>query len=294
MIISWSWFWCLIRNASSASIEIKIIMACWCDTRCRIHEYAYNDLDSSTHNDVKNILVSDYKEIRKYSQVSGSLCQYLRISRVSHNMGKSDNLSICQLYSDDARFVKFINWTGKTVILVSRCWRQGRCYWSAGVIIRNSDTFVWRFLGESALVHQDYFYLMPDPYHCARHSRFEWFVDYLDSDSSEEHFTLNSQEGPFLLSSLPSMSRGDSIDVVIRRKDKTVSTLENLCECELSSVTQEQPGVSLLPRLISLELKMMKRKFDQVNNCKLNPCSMCNEIHLFNLRLTKHENFFVL
>lgn len=41
------------------------------------------------------------------------------------------------------------------------------------------------FIGQSALIYEDYFLLMPEPYLTARDQRFEWLVDYLDNDHED-------------------------------------------------------------------------------------------------------------
>ena len=81
--------------------------------------------------------------------------------------------------------------------------------WSAGIVIGNGDTFIWKFLGdenfqnlqsfitppylpalntchvflflgESASVFQDYFLMMPDSYLTSYQNSFQWIADYVD------------------------------------------------------------------------------------------------------------------
>ena len=89
--------------------------------------------------------------------------------------------SLCSLYAEDGRYVKFSNKTGRSVILSGRLWKPsglgikitensfvfqtieqvnyldggkklnfdsvGKICWTASVVIQNKDSFTWNFLG---------------------------------------------------------------------------------------------------------------------------------------------------
>jgi len=209
---------------------------------------------------------------------------------------EKDRISLCSLYGTDGRFVKFLNMTGRTIVLSSRLRRPitGKCLWSAGIVIPNGESFTWKFLGESATIFEDYFLVMPEPYLAARQQGLAWVAEYLDQAWLQDPGggpTFDTREGPLLLSSLPYLHHGDTVSVVIRRTDKSAPSLERLVGDR--AVKEAIKIDSDIPHLVKKHLILLNRKYEDLSHQLIPSCQSCNEIHIFNLKWEKMENFFI-
>ena len=108
-------------------------------------------------------------------------------------------------------FVEFntlIGVSGRQVLLSSKSFKQGKYFWSAGIVIDINSDFTWKFLGDSfsniinkiidclgdsSSIFEDYFLLLPESYNSARSNQLQFLAEYVDEGSGDMEITFNEE-----------------------------------------------------------------------------------------------------
>jgi len=196
---------------------------------------------------------------------------------------EEEDVFLCKLFGDDGRFVKFANLTGRTVRLTSRLQMENflNMAWSTTIIIPEGGRHVWRFLGDSANVFEDFLFLLPEPYNLARQNSFEWVVEYIDSQELDT-VTFDFLEGPLRLNTMKTLQPQETSEVILRRKDRAVTPLNKLAkDVIIKKVTQSCEHISCMdfPKTLEEEVISLSNDYQEIEKNKQDPCSRCKEIH---------------
>merc|ERR1711988_495671 len=221
----------------------------------------------------------------------GSLPLNISPSYLSHFMnGMKTQLRLCSLFQEDGRFITFVNRTGRPVILSSKSWKDGRYFWSAGILINVNCSFTWRFIGNFSSMFEDYFLLLPESYDAARTSELQFLAEYLGDDAGEDmEITFNEEIGPLKLVSMRYLTNRESATVILKRRDKSLPRVVDIIQDRLARgeiITED------IPLTLARNIQHLRRKLETIENNLLSPCQHCHQIHIYNVRQSKMENYF--